>query len=214
MAHHLYAHLLIETGRTQESIAEAQRALDLDPYSPFINNGLARQYYLSRQYDKAIAQCQVGLQINPTYLPARIQLALAYEQTRNLAGAVSELEQAAAMLAAGNRAQNAAGHPIAVPLLTALLGHAYALSGRQSEALTQLKRLQSDASQSYIPPSYIAIVWMALGNKNEAINWLEKGYQDRSEHMLYLGIEPLVDPLRGDPRFDSLVQRIGLASHN
>src|SRR5262249_39079085 len=130
MAHHLYAHLLIESGRTQESIAEAQRALELDPYSPFVNNGLARQYYLSRQYSKAISQCQVGLQINPAYLPARIQLALAYEQAGKLAEAVSELERAAAMLAAGVNSRNSAARPIDVPVLTSLLGHAYAISGR------------------------------------------------------------------------------------
>src|SRR5438552_17339354 len=118
MAHHLYAHLLMETGRTDESLAEAGRALELDPYSPFINNGLARQYYLSRQYDKAIGQCRVGLQINHYYFPARIQLALAYEQTGKMKEAISELEQTATLIAASSPA----GHPIDVPLLEALLG--------------------------------------------------------------------------------------------
>jgi TolB-like protein/DNA-binding winged helix-turn-helix (wHTH) protein/Flp pilus assembly protein TadD len=211
MAHHLYAHLLIETGRTQQSIAEAKRALELDPYSPFVNNGLARQYYLSRQYDKAISQCQVGLQISPNYLPARIQLALAYEQIGKLGQAVSELEQAEAMVAAGNKSENSSGHPIEVPALTALLGHAYALSGRPQDAFAQLTKLETDAKQRYIPPSYFAVVWMALGNKNQALSWLNHGYADRSEHMLYLGIEPLVDPLRGDPRFTALIKRVGLS---
>ncbi len=89
----------METGRAEESLAEAGRALKPDPYSPFINNGLARQYYLSRQYDKAIAQCQVGLQIEPGYLSARIQLALAYEQTGKLTEAILELERAAGLIA-------------------------------------------------------------------------------------------------------------------
>jgi len=212
MAHHLYAHLLIETGRKDESFAEAGRALELDPYSPFVNNGVARQYYLSRQYDKAIAQCQVGLQINPTYLPARIQLALAYEQKGKLPEAISELEQAAKLIAAANAA--AADHPIDLPVLHALLGHAYAVAGRRLDATNELKKLQAEAAKKrYIPAAYFAIIWMGLGNKNEAFNWLERGYQERSEHVLYLGIEPLVDPLRSDPRFDSILQKIGLKSY-
>jgi len=209
MAHHLYAHLLIETGRTQESLAEAGRALELDPYSPFVNNGVARQYYLSRQYDKSIAQCKVGLQINPTYLPARIQLALNYEQTGKLTEAVSELEQASGVIS-GSPAPGE--HPIDLPVLHTLLGHAYAVTGRKSEAINELNKLQAAANSRYIPASYFAILWMGLGDKNQAFTWLNRGYQERSEHMLYLGIEPLVDPLRSDPRFEALLRQIGIKS--
>lgn len=213
MAHHLYAHLLIETGRAEESLAEASRALELDPYSPFINNGLARQYYLSRQYDKAIAQCQVGLQINPTYLPARIQLALAYEQQGKLAEATSELQQAAGLIAGSNAAASTA-HPIDLPVLHALLGHAYAVAGRESDARNELSKLQTSGGSRYIPASYFAVLWMGLGDKDKAFTWLDRGYQERSEHMLYLGIEPLVDPLRSDPRFALLLKKIGLKTYN
>src|SRR5438132_10652117 len=101
-AHHWYAHYLMQLGRTEESLREAKRAQELDPYSPFLNNGLARQYYLSRQYDQAITQCKVGLQINPAYLPARVQLALAYEQTGKVPEAIAQLEGAAAMLKTAN----------------------------------------------------------------------------------------------------------------
>jgi TolB-like protein/DNA-binding winged helix-turn-helix (wHTH) protein len=210
MAHHLYAHLLMETGRTDESLAEAGRALELDPYSPFINNGLARQYYLSRQYDKAIGQCQVGLQIEPGYLPARIQLALAYEQTGKLTEAVSELERAAGLIAGNGRSQNTSSPAIDLPVLHALLGHAYAITGRKTDAVNELNKLQAAAHSRYIPPPYLGIVWMGLGDKDQAFAWLERGFQGRSEHMLYLGLEPLVDPLRSDPRFDSLLKRVGL----
>ncbi len=210
MAHHLYAHLLIQTGHIQESLAEAHRALELDPYSPFVNNGLARQYYLSREYEKAAAQCLMGLQINPAYFPARIQLALAYEQTGRLPQAISELEQAAGSMAAGGGPANSSGPPIDVPVVHALLGHAYAVSGRKADALKELSKLQAAAAKRYIPPSYFAILWMGLGDNKQAFTWLDRGYQDRSEHMLYLGLEPLVDPLRADPRFVSLLKKVGL----
>jgi TolB-like protein/Tfp pilus assembly protein PilF len=209
MAHHLYAHLLIETGRTQDGLEEAHRALELDPYSSFVNNGLARQYYLSRQYDKAAAQCLIGLQINPSYFPARIQLALAYEQTSKIPQAISELEQAAGLMA-GGAAQDPTQPAMDIPVVHALLGHAYAVSGRKEDALTQLSKLQAAAAKRYIPPSYFALVWMGLGDNKQALTWLERGYKDRSEHMLYLGLEPLVDPLRSDPRFALLLKNVGL----
>lgn len=208
-AHHLYAHLLIETGRVQESLAEAGRALELDPYSPFINNGVARLYYLSRQYDKAIAQCQVGLQISPAYIPARIQLALADEQTGKLNDAIAELQRASEMMA--NAPQSGGAHPIDLPVLHALLGHAYAVAGHRQDASNELTKLQASARTRYIPASYFGILYMGLGDKNQAFMWLNRGLQERSEHMLYLGTEPLVDPLRGDPRFDALLKKIGIS---
>ncbi len=196
-AHHLYSHYLMQVGRTEESLKEATLAQQLDPLSPFINNGLARQYYLSRQYDKAISQCQVGLQIDPTYLPARIQLGLAYEQKGMLIEAISELEQARDLAKT-------------LPMAHALVAHAYATAGRRGDALNEINVLNTMKSQRYVPPSYFAIVAIALGNKNEAFGYLQKSYQDRSEQILYLGVEPLVDPLRSDPRFDQLLQRVGL----
>jgi TolB-like protein/DNA-binding winged helix-turn-helix (wHTH) protein/Flp pilus assembly protein TadD len=210
MAHHLYAHLLIETGRKEESLAEAHRALELDPYSPFVNNGLARQYYLSRDYAKAAAQCLIGLQLSPEYFPARIQLALAYEQTGKLPQAISELEQAAGLMAGNGGPANSTQPPLDIPVVHALLGHAYAVSGRTIDAHVELSKLQAAATKRYIPPSYFALVWMGLGDNKQAMIWLDQGYNDRSEHMLYLGLEPLVDPLRADPAFVSLLKQVGL----
>lgn len=196
-AHHLYSHLLMQLGRTEESLKEATLAQQLDPLSPFINNGLARQYYLSRQYDKAIAQCQVGLNFDPTYLPARIQLGLAYEQKGMLKEAIAELEKAR------NLAQN-------LPMAHALLAHAYATAGHKTAAQRELNVLTTMAKSRYVPPSYFAIISIAMGDKNQAFAYLQKSYQDRSEQLLYLAVEPLVDPLHGDPRFDVLLRQVGL----
>lgn len=199
-AHHWYAHLLMQVGRTDESLAQARLATGLDPLSPFVNQGLARQYYLSRQYDKAIAQCQVVLQMDSTYLPARTQLALAYEQKGMLPQAVSELEEA----------RKLAGEKTDLPMVHALLAHAYALAGRKPDAQNELNVLTAIGSKRYVPPSYVAIVYLALGDKDKAFAYLNKSYQDRSEQLLYLGVEPIVDPLRGDPRFDVLLKQVGL----
>jgi hypothetical protein len=84
------------------------------------------------------------------------------------------------------------------------------VAGRNAEARKELAAMQAAAASRYVPPSYLAIVWMALGDKDQALSWLSRAYQDRSEHNLYLGLEPLVDPLRSDPRFLALIKNIGL----
>jgi hypothetical protein len=94
------------------------------------------------------------------------------------------------------------------------LGHAYAITGRKSEAINELNKLQAAANSRYIPASYFAILWIGLGDKDQAFTWLNRGYQERSEHVLYLGIEPLVDPLRSDPRFALLLKKIGIKTYN
>jgi TolB-like protein/DNA-binding winged helix-turn-helix (wHTH) protein/Tfp pilus assembly protein PilF len=230
IVHHWYAHELMQTGRTQESLEEAKRALELDPLSLFINNGLARQYYLARQYDLAIAQCRKALEIDPGYVPARIQLGLALEQKGDLKQAISELEQARDQavnyaltgegsisvedrpVTAGKKADKSAPTKAQadLPVVHAVLGHAYARAGRLSDARSELQKLTSASTVRYVAPSWMAIVHIALGNKDEAFSWLDKSCQDRSEHMLYLKVEPLIDPLRDDPRFISLLQRVGI----
>ncbi len=196
-AHHLYAHLLIQTGRTEEGLREARRALELDPLSPFINNGLARQYYLTRQYDKAITQCQRATEIDPTYLPSRILLGLIYAQTGKLNDAVTELKEARDMAPA-------------LPMGHALLAYAYARAGNKAKAQKELATLTQMSHSRYVPSSYFALVAIALGDKNQAFALLQQSFQDRSEQILYLKVEPLVDPLRGDARLNALIKGVGL----
>jgi TolB-like protein/Flp pilus assembly protein TadD len=240
IVHHWYAHELMQLGRVREGLEEARRAKELDPLSLFVNNGLARQYYLSRQNDEAIAQCRKALKIDPGYVPAHIQLGLAFEQKGMFSEAISEFEQAREQAAsyaltgeetvsAGNAppvpAESAIpSRPLALssgsrrpvtpavdlPVVHAMLGHAYARSGRRAEAQNELQVLGTLAQTRYVPPSYEAIVYIGLGDKDQAFTWLDQSYQDRSEHMLYLKMEPLVDPLRNDPRFASLLKRVGL----
>jgi Flp pilus assembly protein TadD len=138
--------------------------------------------------------------MDSSYLPARTQLALAYEQKGTLTEAVSTLEQA----------RKLAGEKTDLPMVHALLAHAYALAGRKADAQSELNVLTTIGQKRYVPPSYVAIVYLALGDKNKAFEYLNKSYEDRSEQLLYLGVEPVVDPLRSDPRFDALLKQVGL----
>jgi TolB-like protein/DNA-binding winged helix-turn-helix (wHTH) protein/Flp pilus assembly protein TadD len=196
-AHHLYAHLLIQTGRTDEGLGEARRALELDPLSPFINNGLARQLYLARNYDAAIAQCMRAKEIDPTYLPARILLGVTYIQVGKLSDAISELTQARDMAPT-------------LPMAHALLAYAYARDGKIPDARKEQTELTQMSHTRYVPSAYFGLVDIAFGEKDQAFSYLQQSFQDRSEQALYLKVEPLVDPLRGDPRLASLIRQVGL----
>lgn len=196
-AHHWYSHYLVQVGRTEEGLKQARLAQELDPLSPFINNGLARQYYLARQYEPAIEHCQIALRLDSTYLPAEVQLALAYEQTGRLTEAIEHLEKVR-MLAP------------ALPMGHALLAHAYARSGRRNDAQNELAELEKLAKVRYVAGSWLAISYIAVGDNDKAFAALEQGYQDRSEQMLYVAVEPLVDSLRSDARFTSLIKKVGI----
>jgi len=212
-AHHWYAHYLMQVGRTQEALAEAMRARELDPLSPFINNGLARQYFLTRQYDKAITQSQKALEIDPSYIPALVLLGMAYEQKAMFPEAIAEYDKAqraAPNYALTGGAKGTEQSAADLPMVTALRGHTLAVWGHQKEANEKLQEIIAVSHRRYVAPSYVALIYVGLGDKDSAFNWLEKGYQERSEHLLYLGVEPAVDSLRNDPRFASLVKRIGL----
>jgi tetratricopeptide (TPR) repeat protein len=163
-----------------------------------------------------IRQCHKGLEIDSGYVPARIQLGLALEQKGMVGEAISQFEQARDQsggyaITDGNKFPGGAtAARVDLPVVHAMLGHAYAKAGRRSDADRELQILKAAARTRYVAPSYFAIIYTALGDKDQAFAWLEKSYQDRSEHMLYLKVEPLVDPLRRDPRFLSRARRVGL----
>jgi tetratricopeptide (TPR) repeat protein len=97
------------------------------------------------------------------------------------------------------------------PQLIGALGHAYALAGERDKALKALAELRARSKQSYISPSWSAIIYVGLGDKEQAFAWLEKAFQDRSSLLIWLKVEPLFDPLREEPRFQDLRRRVGVA---
>jgi serine/threonine protein kinase/Tfp pilus assembly protein PilF len=196
-ARHEYSHLLLALGRFDESLAEAERAVEQDPLSPMMSTHLGEHYRLAREPDLAIGQLERALELNPRFPNAHMRLGDAYEQKRLYPDAEREFQSVADMFAGTSRVQGA-------------LARVHALAGRRAEALRELEDLAEDRPGRYVAPHDLAWGYAALGDKDRAMQWLEKAYAERSSALVYLKIEPLFDPLRGDKRFADLVRRVGL----
>jgi serine/threonine-protein kinase len=196
-AHHWYSDgPLLVTGRFDEAIAEMKRAQELDPLSLIINAELGANYFYARQYDKAIEQLRKTIEMDQSFYYARWNLALAYEMKGMYPQALAEYE--AAMRLGDD------------PGLLGLIGHAHAMGGKREEAMKDLDQLKEISRQRYIGAYSFALVYAGLDDKDEAFRWLEKAYQDRDPGILKIKIHPLFDGLHSDPRFNNLIQRMGL----
>ena len=195
-AHQWYSSYLVAMGRFDEAIAEAKRAQELEPLSFIGNSHLGWILYLAGRYDEAIAHCKRLLDVDPNFFPARRYLGLVYEQKGMYKEAIDEFQQGVKL--SGN------------PLMMSLLGHAYAASGKKSEAKRILAELDQQ-KQRYVSPYTIATIYAGLGEKDQAFKWLEKAYEERDIWLMNLRIDPVLKPIRADQRFTNLVQRIGLS---
>jgi TolB-like protein/Tfp pilus assembly protein PilF len=199
-AHHWYGiELLVSLGRFDEAIREVKRGLELDPLSLPINGGLGRTYYFARRYDEAIEQLRKTSEMDPGFNYAHWNLGSALAVKGAIGAAIEEYQKA--------RALND-------DRVLGLLGHAYASSGNKMEAEKILNQLKELSKERYVSAYSLALVYLGLGNKEEALRWLEEGYQDRAGNdLVYLRVEPLLDPLRGDPRFEELVTKVFAAKN-
>jgi tetratricopeptide (TPR) repeat protein len=194
-AHHWYAWHMALLRKNDDAIAEMKRAQDLDPLSLIINADLAELLLIAHFTDESIRQSRKTIEMEVNFPLAHNQLALAYLQRQNHADAISELQKAV-QLSAGSQT------------CTANLARAYALSGRRNEAVQLLGDLKQRSSASYSNAPEIAVVYAALGDTDQAMTWLEKGYDERFNPGVLL--RPGFDPLRTDRRFQSLEHRVGL----
>jgi len=195
-AHYLYGFTyLLPQGKAEEAIWEMKRALEIDPLSLIINANLGDTYRLARQYDLAVEQCRRTLEMDSQFAVAHAALGRAYEQKGMYQEAISEFH--AALL--GIATQPLAG-----------IGHAYALSGRRSEALKVLEQLQETSTRSFVSPFDFATVYVGLGEKDQAIAWLERAIEVHSFPVIYLNTDPRFDSLRSDPRYLALLHRVRL----
>ena len=195
-AHQQYGNItLTALGRFDDAIAQGKRAVELDPLSLIINADLGTNYNYARRYDEAIAQLHKTLEMDPGFYYARSNLGQALEAKGALDAAIEEYQKA--------RSLNDD------PFVLALLGHAYAFSGNKTEALKILDQLKELSKQRYVSAYSFAIVYLGLGDKEQALGWLEQSYRDRAGSDIgYIRVDPLVDPLRGDPHFEALAEKI------
>jgi TolB-like protein/Tfp pilus assembly protein PilF len=194
-AHQWYASFLAGMGRDEEAVAEATEARKLDPLSLVTNTHLAWVLYMAHQPRQAIQQCQATLQLDPDFFVARRYLGLSYALAGSFDRAVTELRKAAVL--SGNS-----------PLMRAELAYAYARSGKKGEAQKLLAELTGPSRGEYTSPYFVAVIYTGLGDKQQALAWLEKAFAEHTDEMVYLKADPKFDPLRSDPRFQDLLRRM------
>src|SRR5215468_2008035 len=194
-AHHWYAWHLGLLGKYDEAIAEMKKAENLDPLSLIINSDLAELLVLAHSYDESIRQSRKTIEMDPGFALAHNQLGQAYLEKRMFGEAIEELEKATEL---------SGGSPTCI----ANLARAYAASNRRAEATKLLNDLKRRSVPGFLHASEVATIYVALGDENQAITWLEKGYEERFNPGVLL--RPGFDPLRASSRFQNLVRRIGL----
>jgi len=193
--HQWYAEHLSETGRNDEAIAEIRKAESLDPLSLIIGADVATLLVIARRYDEAIEHAKKTIELEPNFAVAHFALGMAYEQKEKSGGAIAAFQKAVEF-SGGNTA------------FKSNLAHAYAVAGRRSDAVAILNELKDRSKHEFLNPSEIALIYVGLDQKDQAMVWLEKAYGGRFDPVILTW--PAFDPLRSDPRFQDLVRRIGL----
>ncbi len=195
-AHHWYSHLLAASGRTDESLAESRQALTLDPLSPAMDSHLGWHFVFAREYPEAVNHLAKAIELNPAFGLSYRFLGWAYEQQGRYADALQEMRKGEELISGST--------------ITGDIGHVYAVSGDTSEAERALGELQRKSEHKYVSAFDVAVVYVGLGRADEAFDWLEKAYRERADWLVYLRIDPRLDPIRSDSRFEDLARRVGI----
>jgi serine/threonine protein kinase/tetratricopeptide (TPR) repeat protein len=196
--HHWYAHYLMEIGKLDEAAAEMKLAVELDPLSPIITTEVGYPPFFARKYDQAAEALHKAVSVYPDFFRAHWVLGQIYEQRKMYPEAVAEFRKAVEQ--SGGNAVMRAG-----------LGHVWALSGNRAEAQKILEQSIRLSKERYFSPYYIAEIYIALGQQQQALDWLEKAYLEHDFFMRWLKIDPRLDPLRSQPRFQELVRRMNFS---
>jgi tetratricopeptide (TPR) repeat protein len=202
LSHLRYAECLKMRGRLDQSMAEAQKAQQLDPLSPEIVQQVANVYFFMRRYDDAIAQYQKALELNSGLPGVRAFMAWSYALKHMYVQALAEYEK----IADQDKSVSPENQMVAGGL-----GWIYAISGRRTDALKVAKQFSALSSRgAYIDFYFPAAIYAGLNDQDEAFRLLEKGYQEHSAAMLYLAVDPFWFGLRSDARYTDLLRRMGL----
>jgi len=188
-------------GQFDRAMAEAKRAVELDPISPIGRTDVATVYMVARRYDEAITQLRNTLETDPDFYWAHRQLGLSLELKGAPGDAIVEYQRAAKLNDD--------------PRVLAFIGHAKASMGRETEAREILAQLTDASNTRYISGYSFAVIHLALGEKDQALDWLEKDARERTGFEInFIKVDPYLDPLRGNPRFEALVSKILSGSVN
>jgi eukaryotic-like serine/threonine-protein kinase len=196
-ANHWYAEYVMTLGRHAEAIAKMKNSQTLDPLSLIINVAIGWAHYMARRYDQALEQLLQTVELDPNYPVTYWILGLVYRTTGQYELAITEGEKGVKLSGGG-------------PLMRAALAHSYGKAGRAKEALQILDDLTNLARNKYVAPHFFAGIHAGLGEIDRAVECLEKSYQERSHWLIYLHMDPSMDDLRNDPRFQHLLRRVGL----
>jgi TolB-like protein/DNA-binding winged helix-turn-helix (wHTH) protein/Flp pilus assembly protein TadD len=196
-AHHWYSQYLCEMGQFDEGITEADRAHALDPLNLMLGIDVGMRLYWARRYREAIAPIQKTLELDSNFRVAHRFLGQVYEQNGMYEAAIAELRRSSEL------SQNN-------PIDLGALGHAYAIAGQRARAAQILKQLRSLSAKRYVSSYEFALVYTGLDEKDKAFHWLDKAFQEHSAWMLHLKVDPRLDPLRSDARYENLLKRVGL----
>ena len=197
-AHAWYGTTLWATQRLEEAMRELKRAQEIDPLSPIINAEIGRALYYERRYDESIDYLRKMIdEMDSTFAAAHWYVGMAYERKGVYQQAIAEFEQWFDL---------SQGDPAAI----AALAHTYAVWGQRAEAEKRLAQLQTLSKTQYVPPFDVAMVHMGLGDKNRALEWLDKAYEEQSAFLIWIRVDPRFDSLHVEPRFHALLRRMGL----
>ena len=183
-------------GQFEQATAEIKHAQQLDPLSLSIDASMGLPFYWLRRYDQAIEQFRRTLELDLTFPLAHVLLGQAYAQKGMFEEALVELHRAREL--------------DDTPRVRAILGYTFAVAGRGSEAAKILSELQELASHKYVSPYFRALICTGLGERQQALEWLETAYEERSGWLVWLRVDPKLDSLRSEPHLIDLVQRVGL----
>ena len=193
-AHLLLGHLLSQTGRQAEALAEMSSARGLDPFWPIVHSISAQVGFQARDFEGALGHARQSLVIAPEMWIGHMQEGQALERLGDTERALEALDRAA-RLSGGN------SKPIS------LTGYVLARSGREQDARALLARLNETARERFVPPYAIALIHLGLDEYDDSLAWLERAEAVRDVHLVFLPVDPKWDPLRGDPRFEALLDR-------
>ena len=195
--HRFYAALLVTLKRHEEAWEQINQAMRTDPLSLPNNAEVVRTLYYARDYDRATDQAKKALQLEPDYYRTHFWLARVYAQKGMYGEAIAESEKVLQAM------------PDSSVGLTEL-AYSLAVGSRQPEARKVLQRLEQKSKRDFVPAYNFAVIHVALREQDKALYYLQKAYQERDWALMVLAVEPRLDPLRSDPRFQELVRKVGL----